>query len=81
MERLSEIMSRCERAMEMNKAVQSMVCVTACALTSVVVEVDPCDLLNVLNLMEEMTLEAISELVNAGNAVAELQMEVTAQSD
>ena len=81
MERLSEIMSRCERAMELNKAVQSVVCVTACALTSETVEVEPYDLMNVLNLVDEMTRVAVSELVDAGNAAVELQMEATAQPD
>ena len=79
MDRLSEIMSRCERAMELNKAVQSVVCVTACALTSETVEVEPYDLMNVLNLMEELTREATKELVDAGNVASDLQMEVTAQ--
>lgn len=81
MERLREMMRRCGRAMEMNKAVQSMICLTACALTSEVVEVERCDLVNVLNLMEELTREAVEELVDAGNAAADLQMEVAAQSD
>ena len=79
MERLGEMMRRCERAMEMNKAVQSMICLTVCALTSDNVKLELCDLMNVLDLMEELTREATKELVDAGNVASDLQMEVTAQ--